>query len=172
MSQPFITTPKGNKIFLVEDYKNPSYRRSAVDIMTAELVYPMDKDPKWGAKFTEYMAKSNEIKLYWELALLITDGNEVRAENLLINNRKMFFEKEIINMYMVAKERSQGATNISKLVEEENLFFYRIASFRTNGNLVKAKNLMKDPMNFFRHDPIINQYCRIQKAFKDANDKK
>jgi len=170
--QEILITPKGNKIFLVEDDYEEPYRLSAVDIMTAELVYPMDNDPKWRAKFTEYMAKSNEIKLYWELALLITGGNEVCAENLLINNRKMFFEKEIINMYMVAKERSQGATNISKLVEEENLFFYRIASFRTNGNLVKAENLMKDPMNFFRHDPIINQYCRTQKAFKNANDKK
>jgi len=115
------------------------------------------------------MAKSNEIKLYWQLALLITGGNEAYAEELLINKRELFFEKEIINMYMGAKERSQGATNISKLVEEENLFFYRIARFRTNGD--EAEKLMNSPMTFFRHDPIINQYCLTQKAFKNANDK-
>ena len=169
--QEILTTPKGNKIFLVkEDYQEP-YRRSAVDIMTDELDYPKDNDPKWSAKFTKYMAKSNETKLYWQLALLINGGNETRAEELLINKRELFFEKEIIKMYMSAKERSQGATNISKLVEEENLFFYRIARFRTNGDEIKAKKLMNNPMTFFRHDPIINEYCRIQKAFKNANYK-
>ena len=111
------------------------------------------------------------IKKILKLALLITDGNEARAEELLINKRELFFEKEIIKMYIVAKERSQGAANISKLVEEENLFFYRIANFRTNGNEVKAEKLMNSPMNLFRHDPIINQYCLTQKAFKNANDK-
>jgi hypothetical protein len=161
-----FTTPKGNTITFVKDYTKPIYRASAVDIMKNELVYPKDKDPKWKAKATIHSAKSSEINLFWLLALLINGGNERNAEDLLLNKRDQFFRKEIIKMYMAAKERSQGAAYIQQLVEEEKSFFYEIAKLRTGGNLATANDLMETPKTFFRDDKIINLYCYTQKIFK------
>jgi hypothetical protein len=53
-------------------------------------------NPKFKAKFDEYMAKSSEIKVYYELVLLITNGDDILAYDLLMNNRGKFFNQEIV----------------------------------------------------------------------------
>jgi hypothetical protein len=62
------------------------------------------------AKFDEYMAKSSEIKVYYELVLLITNGDDILADDLLMNNRGKFFNQEIVELYTVANEHSNGTT--------------------------------------------------------------
>jgi hypothetical protein len=133
--------------------------------MCRELSYPNDEDPEWKAKFAKYQAKSSEIELFWLLALLITDGNDILADQLLMNNREKFFEKDIIKAYMVAKEISQGTIKSSEPSQEENIFFYYIAYYRTKANSEEIAKMVGNPKIFFK-DRIIYQYFITRQNFK------
>ena len=133
--------------------------------MCKEFPYPEDNDPEWRDKFEKYQAKSSEVKLFFLLALLITNGCDKRADDLLMNNRQIFFEKDIIKAYMVAKELSKGNTKSSEPSPEENIFFYHVAYYRSKANSEEIAKMLRNTKVFFK-DPIINEYFYYTKKIK------